>query len=169
MRKYYIFIWIGLISIVAACTGDGKLTNSAKLCQEFIEEKGYEIVSHEGTHTYKVSPANLNTLSSEFLWSVQTVSPEEYLGEALVKVEFFVRNHPLDQYFYGRQPYYLDKTHITFYLFEGEIIGGTSFPASSEPLNGAYYSLDGKTIEDIHGSYKSWYKNWMDIIEKVDG
>ncbi|WP_409250783.1 hypothetical protein V1502_11465 [Bacillus sp. SCS-153A] len=35
-------------------------------------------------------------------------------------------------------------------MYEGEVIGGTSFPVG-EGVGGWPYSLDGKTAEEIHG------------------
>ncbi|WP_134163568.1 hypothetical protein [Evansella clarkii] len=158
-----------IILLLSGCTGREELSETAEQVKGYLEEHGYEIVSYEGDNTYEVTLENLKTVHGEYVWSVQRVSPESFVGKTLVTEEFLVRNHPLDRYFYGRQPYYLDSTQVTVYLYDGDIIGGTSFPAAEEPLDGVFYSLDGKNTTEIHGSYQSWYKNWNSIITDLGG
>lgn len=44
-------------------------------------------------------------------------------------------------------------------LSEGKVVGGYSF-SDVEGMTGAYYSLDGQTLEEVAGlSYKEWSDN----------
>jgi len=46
-------------------------------------------------------------------------------------------------------------------VIENQPIGGTSFPVTNEPLAWGYWSLDGRTLEEVQGtSYQAWLETW---------
>jgi hypothetical protein len=52
-------------------------------------------------------------------------------------------------------------THVTVWLIESEVIGGWSYPISKHnDVDGAPFSLDGKTAEEIKGDYPNWLEEW---------
>ncbi|WP_064093513.1 hypothetical protein [Rossellomorea aquimaris] len=76
------------------------------------------------------------------IWAVQKKNPYKYINRNIKKETFIVTNHPLTN----------SKVIITAFLFNGKIIGGTSFPYSEKnDLVGALYSIEGKTAEEIDG------------------
>ena len=52
------------------------------------------------------------------------------------------------------------KLEYLFIMWNKEVLGGTSFPYSEEPLLGGVYSIDGKTGEDVKSNYKQWSEDW---------
>lgn len=109
------------------------------MAKAYVEEQGYEVVSYVGDQTSSFEKADLLAAPVRDTWEVQTVLPDAYI----------VRDHPLGQ------------ANVFVMMLDGEIIGGTSFPDSSEPLMGSSHSLDGKTAEDLHpDDYWEWRKDW---------
>jgi hypothetical protein len=141
-----------LIVIISGCAQQETLSNNGDIAQTYLEDQGYEIVSYDGDGSYQFSEKDLRDLPDQAIWDVQYADPEDFVEKRLYKANFTVKNHPLDQKLYGTDPHYLDQTHVTVFIFDGEVIGGTSYPASKEPLSGCCYSLDGKTFEEIHHS-----------------
>ncbi|EPE61143.1 hypothetical protein L479_02467 [Exiguobacterium sp. S17] len=81
--------------------------------------------------------------------------PDAYIGRDIKREHFIVRNHPLDDF------EELGQTNVLVLIDDRDIIGGTSFPDSKEPLMGAPYSLDGKTAEELHpDDYWAWREDW---------
>lgn len=65
---------------------------------------------------------------------------------------FTVTNHPLGTFDDS-------KSKVSILLCEGKVIGGTSFPNTA--MDGAPYSLDGKTLEEVTGkSFQKWSEEW---------
>ncbi|MCT8138524.1 hypothetical protein H1D32_12700 [Anaerobacillus sp. CMMVII] len=57
----------------------------------------------------------------------------------------------------------MGKTRISVLLVDGIVIGGTSWPVTEEQLRGWVYSLDGQTLEELHGiDYPSWERAWTE-------
>ncbi|MGF7030732.1 hypothetical protein J2T17_001638 [Paenibacillus mucilaginosus] len=64
-----------------------------------------------------------------------------------------MRDHPLER-IYGL------KTCVYLMINGGKVIGGYAFPAG-EGMAGAYYTLDGKTLEEVTGwTYPEWSERW---------
>lgn len=153
---------IGIIMcalMLAACSNESeqsepKLGADAKVAQAYLEEQGYEIVSYKGNGTSSFEKADLLELPTRSTWEVQTTPPDDYIGRDIQQEHFIVRDHALDEVAD------LGQTNVTVMMVDGEIIGGTSFPDSTEPLMGASYSLDGKTAEELHPDYMEWRNEW---------
>jgi hypothetical protein len=95
------------------------------------------------------------------IWSVQTVSPEPYIGKEIAQEAFVVTNHPLSE-IYGHQEGFTEKVDVRVFIYNGEVIGGISYPVG-EGIGGWGYSLDGNTAEEIHGDdLDSLLKKWKD-------
>ncbi|WP_141737220.1 hypothetical protein [Exiguobacterium aurantiacum] len=145
------------VFFLAACSNANEkpmLGEDAKLAKRYLEEKGYEIVSYKGGDTSRFEKEDLLDSPVRDTWSVQTTPPDDYIGRDIKREHFVVRNHLLDD------QYELGQTNVLVLIDDGDIIGGTSFPDSKEPLMGAPYSLDGKTAEELHPDYMDWREQW---------
>ncbi|WP_214830473.1 hypothetical protein [Exiguobacterium sp. s56] len=141
------------VFLLAACSNESDqpaptLGADAKVAKAYLEEQGYDVVSYEGDRTLSFEKADLLELPTRSTWEVQTTPPDDYIGRDIRKERFIVRNHPLGQ------------ANVFVMMVDGEIIGGTSYPDSAEPLTGASYSLDGKTAEELHPDYMEWRSEW---------
>ncbi|WP_216827339.1 hypothetical protein [Alkalihalobacterium elongatum] len=97
---------------------------------------------------------------NEQVWAVQYNEPDEYFNKRIDTVTFIIKNQPLDEQFD------IGKTIVTVWLFEGEVIGGSSYPISKDnDVGGAPPSLDGKTPEEIQGDYQKWLEGWQEKYE----
>lgn len=80
------------------------------------------------------------------------MNPSDYIGKTIHIQKFTVTNHPLSK----------GKVDVFVYLADGQPIGGTSFPYG-DTTDGGYWSIDGKSLEDIQGmSYQEWRKSWTE-------
>lgn len=146
--------------LLAACSNPSEepeptLSADAKVAKAYLEEQGYEVVSYKGNRTSSFEKADLLELPAQSTWQVQTTPPDAYIGRDIQQEHFIVRDHPLDEVAD------LGQTNVTVMMVDGEIIGGTSFPDSAEPLTGGAYSLDSKTAEDLHpDDYWAWREEW---------
>ncbi|UTT42247.1 hypothetical protein [Exiguobacterium aurantiacum] len=141
------------VFLLAACSNESEqptptLGADAKVAKAYLEEQGYEIVTYEGNRTSGFEKADLLELPTRSTWEVQAKPPDAYIGHDIRQERFIVRNHPLGQ------------ANVIVMMVDGEIIGGTSYPDSAEPLTGASYSLDGKTAEELHPDYMEWRNEW---------
>jgi hypothetical protein len=58
-------------------------------------------------------------------------------------------------------------TQVFVYVIDSKAVGGTSFPSISEHLLGGYWSLDGKTLDEIDPTstdYITWSKKWKESM-----
>lgn len=141
------------VMLLAACSNESEqpaptLGADAKGAKAYLEEQGYDVVSYEGDRTLSFEKADLLEAPVRDTWEVQTTPPDAYIGRDIRQEHFIVRNHPLGQ------------ANVFVMMVDGEIIGGTSYPDSAEPLTGASYSLDGKTAEELHPDYMEWRSEW---------
>ncbi|WP_091066219.1 hypothetical protein [Paenibacillus sp. NFR01] len=70
-----------------------------------------------------------------------------------VEVEkYVVKDHPLVK---G------GHVDLMIYMVGGKPVGGNSFP-HDEQLDGGYWSLDGKTLEELQpDDYPAWQEKWI--------
>ena len=132
----------------------GDLSINGEIAKNYIESKGYEVVAFEKEEQVIFAKEDMSILPHQQFWSVQTIEPDDYLNKELTTIDFLVRNHPLSN------QYESDKARISIILNDNEVIGGTSYPYSKEPLVGVGYSLDGKTAEEVKGDYSEWLIDW---------
>ncbi|TCI68897.1 MULTISPECIES: hypothetical protein [unclassified Exiguobacterium] len=147
------------VFLLAACSNESDqpaptLGADAKVAKAYLEEQGYDVVSYRGNRTSSFEKEDLLELPTQSTWQVQTPPPDDYIGRDIRHEYFIVRDHPLDDVAE------LGQTNVSVMMVDGEIIGGTSFPDSAEPLVGSAYSLDGKTVEELHPDYMEWRSEW---------
>lgn len=145
--------------LLAACSNESEqptptLGADAKVANAYLVEQGYDVVSYKGNRMSSFEKADLLEVPTRSTWEVQTVSPDDYIGRDIQHENFIVRNHPLDEVAD------LGQTNVSVMMMDGEVIGGTSYPDSAEPLVGASYSLDGKRAEELHPDYMEWRNEW---------
>lgn len=147
-----------MLTFLVACNNETDdiitLSEAAEQARAFVESFGYEVTSFEYEETIIHTKDDLATLPYKQFWSVQTTEPIKYLNKELVQVNFLVQNHPL------ANMYASDKARVSVLLCSDEVIAGTSFPYSKEPLLGSMYSIDGKTAEQVKANYLQWSQEW---------
>ncbi|NMH74564.1 hypothetical protein HF078_15870 [Bacillus sp. RO2] len=135
------------------------MDSDGELAKQYLLDKGYDIESYKGNQDYSFTRAELGDMPHNSIWAVQTISPELYIGKEIVQEVFVVKNHPLSE-MYGHQEGFTGKVEVRVFIYNDEVIGGTSYPVG-EGVNGWGYSLDGKTAEEIHGDdLDSLLKEW---------
>lgn len=150
--KKILVLFLGLTFIITGCST--QLSENGEIAKTYLKELGYQVVSYEDENSIVFTKPQLLELPGEQIWGVQYTEPDEYLNKEIDTVSFMVKNHPLDDM------YDMGKTNVTVYLFNQEVIGGWSFPHSKEGLVGGVYSVDGKTLEEIHGDWQKWREEW---------
>jgi hypothetical protein len=153
-------ILVNLIAIMLLIlTGCNKeATGDEKTAEEYVKIQGYKITSnlHKGkTQKYVLDKDKLLNMSSPYplMWGIQSVESDKYFGKEITIYGFTVSNHPLKKVFNL-------NTNVYILLTDGKVIGGYSFPNAN--MLGAYYSLDGKTLEEVTGlSFKEWKESWQ--------
>ncbi|KRE40932.1 hypothetical protein [Paenibacillus sp. Soil522] len=157
MRYLKFGILIGLMFLIlVGCSNE--VTGDEKIAEQYVRAQGYNVTSYKGeVNRYSLDKRKLfgNTESIPFqqAWGVQKVEPDKYFGKEVTIYAFTVSNHPLEKI-------YKAKSNVYIMLSEGKVIGGYSFP-DVDGMVGGYYSLDGKTLEEVTGlSYIEWSDNW---------
>ena len=157
MELKKILVLITLIFLVACSNEETELNNlseNGEIAKGYVESLGYEVVAFEQEDVVRFMEQNMNLPPNKQFWSVQMIEPTNYLGKDLVRINLLVKNHPL------ANMYESDKTELSIILWNKEVIGGTSFPHTKEPLIGGSYSIDGKYSEEVKGDYEQWSENW---------
>ena len=112
------------------------------------------MVAFEQEDVIRFTKQEMNLPPNKNFWAVQTIEPNNYLEKDLVQIKFLVKNHPF------ANMYESDKTRVSVVLWNKEVIGGTSFPYSKEPLLGGGSSIDGKGAEEVKENYTQWSEDW---------
>lgn len=179
MRKL-LYILIGLIIITfIGCTqniiGDENtievnqntdytkcIIGDEKTAEDFVKSQGYTIITRKGEiQKYTLEKSKLyggtGTIPYQQVWGVQTVEPEKYFGKEIVVYGFTVKNHPLE-----KKHQESEGAIVYIMISEGNVIGGYSSVTNVDDIVGeGYYSIDGKTLEEVTGlSYKQWSEEW---------
>jgi hypothetical protein len=155
MRNIILISLIGILLLIfSGCSNE--VTGDEKTAEEYVKMQGYNISSHKGiVQKYILDKGKLvGSMSTPYqqMWGVQRVSPDNYLGKEITIYGFTISNHPLKKT-------YNVTTNVYILLTGGKVIGGYSFPNAI--MAGGYYSLDGKTLEEVTGlSFKEWSDNW---------
>ena len=159
MRKLLLSLLTLMIFVL--CGYAAQNSGDEKKAEKFVKSQGYTVIAQNGeVEKYVLEKSKLyggtETIPYRQTWSVQAVEPDKYFGKEITTYSFTVKNHPLEKL---NKNYNMVKVHIM--LSEGNVIGGVSVPVSSEPLRGAAYSFDGKSLEEVTGlSYEQWQDNW---------
>ncbi|WP_232695443.1 hypothetical protein [Brevibacillus daliensis] len=126
----------------------------------YLENKGYSIESYEGiVDQYILTKQHLVTLPHMMYWELQEVDPSLYIGKNIIVKKFIVTHHPLSE----------GKVEAFVYEVDKKPIGGTAQPMSRERMVGGYFSIDGKTVEELHfRSFLSWQDEWLKKYENEE-
>lgn len=157
MRYLKFIILIGLmLLILVGCSND--TLGDEKIAEQYVMAQDYKITSYKGeVYSYTLDKSklfgNTESIPIQQAWGVQKVEPDKYIEKEVTIYAFTVTNHPLEKI-------YKAKSNVYIMLSEGKVIGGYSFP-DVDGMVGGYYSLDGKTLEEVTGlNYKEWSDNW---------
>jgi hypothetical protein len=157
MKKVLIFfISIGLMLLIVMGCSKAAFSGDEITAEEFVKSQGYKINARKGeVQKYTLEKNKLiggMNIPYQQSWGVQKIEPDKYFGKEITVYGFTVSNHPLKKI-------YKINTIVFIMLAEGKVIGGYAFPDAE--MVGAYYSLDGKTLEELTGlSFKDWSENW---------
>jgi len=148
----YLFILV-LLTFSIGCTEQSNIPTEQATSQSYLETKGYHIISKEGqVKSYELTKQKLMDLPYMMCWGLQSVDPSVYIGKTIHIQKFIVTNHPLSK----------EKVEVYVYLVDSQPIGGTSFP-NGDTTDGGYWSIDGKTLEEVQGkSYQDWRESWAE-------
>ncbi len=131
---------------------------------QFLEQMGYRVLSYEGqAEQYQLTKARLTSLPYMIYWGLQTVDPASLLGKTVTVEQYLVTNHPLDQWTPDNSGPGAGKSTVYVFVIDHQPIGGTSYPATDDALGGGYWSLDGRTLEEVHQikDFPAWKEAWM--------
>lgn len=145
-----------ILLLLAACkdSGEVRVPREHSLAKSYLEDKGYRVLSYEGeVQSYELTKDVLKNLPGKIHWGLQSVDPDRYLGKTIRVQKFVVKDHPLSK----------GKVDVYVYENEGEPFGGTSFPRDQYGSDGSGWSLDGKTLEEVHAvSFPDWSEAWQE-------
>lgn len=157
MKKW---VWVFLCLFLVACGSESEKEREAtigkhgRIAEEHLEKKGYQVISYNGEFIKTLKKADLLEEHEKNMWAVQSVSPDAYIGKTIYFEHFTVKNHPIDaQSDFG-------QAAVTVMVVDGKVIGGKSFPDSDGSYMGNGYSLNGKTMEDMHPDIQEWKDAW---------
>lgn len=142
-----------LLILLIGCSGSSKIPQEKLFLKSYLENKGYQVTSYEGrAQSYELTQEKIVTLPYMMYWGLQTVDPSPYFGENINVEKFIVTNHPLTK----------EKVEVFVYEAGGKPIGGTSYPHGNISFDGGYWSIDGKTLEEIQlKSFQAWREDWV--------
>lgn len=141
-----------LFVLLIGCTKNNEIPKEQSVSKSYLENKGFKVISYEGrAESYELTKQKIVTLPYIMYWGLQSVDPSDYFGKTINVEKFIVVNHPLSQ----------GEVEVYVYVSDGNPIGGTSFP-HGEKLDGGYWSLEGKTLEELQPkSFQDWKKDWI--------
>ena len=157
MGSLYRGILISLFVLLIVGCGR-QVIGDEKIAKQYVMEQGYDVNSNLGeVYSYTLDKSKLfghpESLPFQQAWGVQQTEPDLYFGKKVIIYGFTVSNHPLEKIYHA-------KSNVYVMLSESKVIGGYSFP-DVEGMVGSYYSVDGKTLEEVTGlSYSEWSKKW---------
>lgn len=158
MKRFIVFGMILSFVLLCGCSNDNVPAGDEKTAEEYLRDQGYKITARQGElEKYTLEKSLLHggteTIPYQQAWGVQKVEPEPYFGKEIIVYGFTVKNHPLSKLW--------DSANVYVMLAEGRVIGGYSFPNAE--ITGAYYSIDGQTLEEVTGlSFIEWRDLWQE-------
>ncbi|MGO4542258.1 hypothetical protein [Paenibacillus sp. 2TAB19] len=147
-----VLISIIVLVLLIGCSGGNELPFERSAITDYIEEKGYTIISYEGpSSSYELTKEKLTQLPYMMYWGLQSVDPADYIGKTINSEKFIVTKHPLAN----------GKVDVYVYEVDGKPFGGTSYP-HGDTADGGYWSLEGKTLEELQPkSFQEWRESWV--------
>ena len=146
--------------IISGCNkGNTPTTGDEKIAEDYLKSQGYEITAYKGEIQKYTLEENMlygpASLQYQQIWSVQSYEPDKFFGKEISTYGFTVDNHPLQK----RDSNGRNGVNIYIMITDGKVIGGYSYPDAD--VNGAYSSLEGKTLEEVTGlSFHQWSEEW---------
>ncbi|RLQ93657.1 hypothetical protein [Falsibacillus albus] len=140
MKKFFFLTVCFLLITLTACSEKeqtidmNRVSKETMITKKYLEEKGYTLVSFVGKSREVLTKEYLASIRGQQEWKVQPVKPDPFIGKAIQRVTFVVKNHPLNKQYHG-------EIRVTVFLYQNKVIGGTSFAPEND---GAVHSLDGK-------------------------
>lgn len=110
-----------------------QFSDNVEIAQSYLEERGYEVISLVSESSEELTQRWIESIPGEQEWNVQPIEPDEYIGKSIARVRFVLDSHPLNSRYAG-------EINVTVLLFEGKVIGGTSFGVD---YDGGFHYLDG--------------------------
>lgn len=148
------------------------LTPNALIAEQLLIQKNYKVKAYKGSiYSYVLTRELLVSMPNSIVWASQGFDPTPYIGKNVDIEKFIVKNHILDHWQSNSKVSNLKSdgtTQVFVYVIDSKAVGGTSFPSIREHLLGGYWSLDGKTLDEIDPAstdYITWSKKWK---EKYD-
>jgi hypothetical protein len=147
---------------------ESQMTPVESTISQELQHTGYQVIEAKGkTEEYQLTKEQLSKLPYSIYWGLQAVDPTPYIGKTVQVYKFIVTHHPLDNWTSGTVKAKGQSEVYVFYV-DNKIVGGTSHPVVDEQLQGGYWSLDGKTLEEVHGKgYQTWRKEWMEKLNSI--
>lgn len=169
MVKYVLTLLVFVFSLTG-CSASQSVNISDQngiTAKDYVESKGYKVSSYEGTsEVYTLTKEKLMSLPYSNYWGLQTEDPSAYLDKEVSVQKFIVANHPLDHWqSTSAKPENIvkskGKTEVWIYFVDNEAVGGHSYPVIDQEMLGGVWSLDGRTLEEVHSmSYQDWVEQW---------
>lgn len=149
--RFSVFIIVLLMLLITSCTAKKEFPEEVRVVAEYLEEKGYDILSYEGRgQSYVLTKDLITQLPYIMYWGVQSFDASVYLGQRIEVENFIVKNHPLSE----------DSVDVSVFVVENQPIGGTSFP-HGDSSDGGYWNLEGKALEEVQSkSFQEWKADW---------
>lgn len=166
-------IMILLLTIALFTTGcsvsksQNIIDKDANVAKTYLEKKNYKVASFEGNvQNYNITKEKLLSMPYSMYWGLQTGDVSKFLNKDVKVEKFIVTNHPLDNWESQNTDPKLKvkskgKTDVWVFVIDGQAVGGYSYPVLDEGLISDVWSIDGKTLEEVHAmSYKDWSEQW---------
>ncbi|WP_256217374.1 DUF4830 domain-containing protein [Paenibacillus sp. OV219] len=143
-----------VLVLLMGCAESSKIPGEQSVNESFLKNKGFDVISYEGrAESYVLTKQKVSDLPYMLYWGLQSVDLSKYFGKTINVEKFIVKNHPLRQ----------AEAEVDVYVYEvdRQPIGGTSYP-HGETSVGGYWSLEGKTLEELQDKpFQEWQKEWM--------
>ncbi|MGL5150904.1 MAG: hypothetical protein ACRC7N_10080 [Clostridium sp.] len=115
----------------------------------YLEGLGYDVINYNKTIAHSISKENVNEYETTLIWELQSFNINDYLDKEIGEYSFTVKNHPLDKLKSNES----QSTKISVFVFNDNVIGGYSQPASTTSTD--IYSIDGRTPTQVFNSNKN--------------
>ncbi|WP_018214104.1 hypothetical protein [Desulfitobacterium hafniense] len=174
MKKIVAFavMAIAIALLLSGCSAKEITSENSVIGADYLKDKGYEIIAYEGNvENYILTKEKLMSMPYMIYWGLQREEPSRYLSKEVHVEKFIIKNHPFDNWqSTSRYPENIveskGETRVWVYIADKEVVGGISYPAIDEPMAGGYWSLDGKTLEEVHSiNYSDWLEQWQNKFD----
>lgn len=145
MKRFLLFVVI--LTFIPGCSH-----NNDDAVIQYLKDKGYQIVSSDGQiETYILTRQKLLEMPYMIYWGLQDVDPIDYITKTITVKKYIVKNHPLSN----------DQVDVFVFVVDGKPIGGVSNRHNEKVVDIGYYSLEGKTLEEVQKkNLQEWEADW---------